>query len=136
MGEWRPAFRKSRSEQVIISWLCIGNTRLTHPFILKQEQQSQCLICKMPCTIKHVLIECGSFALIRKRFFKVNSLSDLFQNVIMDDFLSFLRETGLYQRICIEIVHKQMSSCSSKMLSTKYSFRNLRFDICKNRIWH
>ena len=39
LGEWRPAFRKSRREQVIISWLRIGHIRLTQSFILKQEPQ-------------------------------------------------------------------------------------------------
>ena len=38
-GEWRPALRKSRREQVVISRLRIGHTRLTHSFILKQEPQ-------------------------------------------------------------------------------------------------
>ena len=39
LGEWRPAFKKSRREQVIISRLHIGHTRLTRFFILKQDQQ-------------------------------------------------------------------------------------------------
>ena len=66
LREWRPTFRKSRREQVIISQLCIGHTRLTYSFILKQEQQPQCLTCQMPCTIKHILIECRAFSLMRK----------------------------------------------------------------------
>ena len=97
--EWRPASRKSRREQVVISRLRIGPTRLTHSFILKQEPQPQCLTCQTTCTVKHILIECRTFAVIRKRFFKVNNLTDLFQNVKIDDILSFLRETELYQKI-------------------------------------
>ena len=89
---------ENQEKNVIISWLCIGHTKLTHSFILKQEQQLQCLTCQTSCTVKHVLIECKAFALIRKRFFKVNSLSDLFENVKMNDVPSFLRETGLYQK--------------------------------------
>ena len=38
LGEWRPVLRKSKREQVVISWLWIGYTRLTHFFILKQER--------------------------------------------------------------------------------------------------
>ena len=89
LAEWRPAFRKSRKEQVIISLLRIGHTRLTHSFILKQERQPQCLTCQTPFTIKHVLIECRAFAHIRKWFFKVNSLIDLFEDVKIDDILFF-----------------------------------------------
>ena len=44
----------------------------------------------------NILIECRAFAVIWKRFFKVNSLTDLFENVKIDDVQSFLRETGLY----------------------------------------
>ena len=97
--EWRPASRKSRREQFVISWLRIGHTRLTHSFILKQEPEPQCLIFQTTCTVKHILIECRTFAVIRKRFFKVNSLTDLLKHVKIDDILSFLRETELYQKI-------------------------------------
>ena len=73
LGEWRPAFRKSRREQVVISRLRIGHTRLTHSFILKQEIQPQCLTCQTTCMVKHILIECKTFDVIIKRFFKVTS---------------------------------------------------------------
>ena len=99
VGEWRPASRKSRREQVVISRLRIGHTRLTHSSILKQEPQPQCLTCQTTCTVKHILKESRAFAVIRKRFFKVNSLTNLFENVKIDDILSFLRETELYQKI-------------------------------------
>ena len=99
LREWRPASRKSRRDQVVISRLRIGHTRLTHSFILKQEPQQQCLTCQTTCTVKHFLIECRAFVVIRKRFFKVNNLTDLFENVKIDDVLSFLRETELYQKI-------------------------------------
>ena len=99
LGEWRPASRKSRRKQVVISRLRIGHTRLTHSFILKQEPQPQCSTCQTTCTVKNILIEGRTFAVIRKRFFKVNNLTDLFENVKIDDILSFLRKTELYQKI-------------------------------------
>ena len=99
LGEWRPALRKSRREHVVISRLRTRHTRLTHSFILKQEPQPQCLASQTTCTVKHILIGCRTFAVIRKRFFKVNSLTDRIENVKIDDVLSFLRETGLYQKI-------------------------------------
>ena len=99
LGEWRPASRKSRRKQAVISRLRIGHTRFTHSFILKQEPQPHCLTCHTTCTVKHILIECRNFVVIRKRFFKVNNSTDLFENVKIDDILSFLRETELYQKI-------------------------------------
>ena len=99
LGDWSPIARKSRKEQVIISRLRIGHTRLTHSFLLKQEQQPQCSTCQTPCTVKHFLLECRIFAPIRKRFFNANNMKDLFEKVDMDNILSFLREVGLYQKI-------------------------------------
>ena len=40
LGEWRPAFRKSR-ERVTISRLCIGQRRLTHSFIIFTNPSTQ-----------------------------------------------------------------------------------------------
>ena len=99
IGEWRPASRKSRRKQVVISRLRIGHTRLTHSFILKQKPRSQCLTYQTTCTVKHILIECRIFTVIRKRFFKVNNLTDLFENVKIDDILCFSRETEFHKKI-------------------------------------
>ena len=99
LGERRPAFRKSRREQFTITRLRIGHTRLKHYYILKQEQQPQCSTCQMPCTVKHILLECKAFSITRKRYFKVNDMKDLYKKVHMDDFLSLLREPGLCQKI-------------------------------------
>ena len=41
---------------------------------------------------------------IRKLFFKVNSLTELFENVKIDDVLSFLRETELFENVKIDDV--------------------------------
>ena len=96
LEEWGPAFRKLRCEQVSISWLRIGYTTLTDSFMLKEEKQTQ--VFDISNAIHHLmcLIECRDFALIRKRFFKVNSMSNLFKNINMDDVLSFLRDVGLH----------------------------------------
>ena len=53
-GEWRPAFRKSRKEQVTITRLRIGHSRQTQSFIHKQEQQEQqpqCSTCQTPAQL-------------------------------------------------------------------------------------
>ena len=72
---------------------------VTHSFILKQEPQPQCLTCQTTCMVKHIFMECRAFTVIRKRFFKVNNLTDLFENIKIDDILSFLRETEWYEKI-------------------------------------
>ena len=99
LGEWRPAFKKSRKEQVIISQLRIGHTSLTHSFILKLEQPPQCLTYQTLYTIRFVLVECGALAITRERHFKTDNMRDMFENVHIDDVLSFLRDTELYLKI-------------------------------------
>ena len=74
-------------------------TRLTHSNILKQEQQPQCETCQTHLTVKRLFMECRFFAHIRNRYFKANNMKDLFENVNMEDILSFLKEIELYHRI-------------------------------------
>ena len=40
-----------------------------------------------------------NFRCYQKAIFQINNLTDLFENVKIDDILSFLRETELYQKI-------------------------------------
>ena len=40
-----------------------------------------------------------SFRCYQKKIFKVTSLTELFENIKIDDVLSFLRETRLYEKI-------------------------------------
>ena len=116
------------NQEVVISRFCIGHTRLTHSFILQQELQPQCLTCQITCMVKHILIECRAFAVIRKRFFKVTSLTELFENVKIDDVLSFLRETGLYEKIWRI---KTGSSCANKWNPAyrKFYLQSIRSEI-------
>ena len=99
LGEWRPAFRKSRKEQDIISRLRTGHANLTKSFIFKLEQSSECLTCQTPYIIQHVLLECEALAITRERYLKTDNMRDMFENVHMHDVLSFLRNTGLYLKI-------------------------------------
>ena len=71
----------------------------THSFILKQEQPPQCLTCQTPYTIKHILMKCAVLATARDGHFKTDNMRDLFENINMDDVLSFLREAELYLKI-------------------------------------
>ena len=48
---------------------------------------------------EHVLLECKVFNDTRKHYFRASTMKDLFENVHMDNVLSFLKETGLYQKI-------------------------------------
>ena len=46
--------------------------------------------------VKHFIIECKAFTFIRKHFFNVNDIKDMFENINIDEILYFLQETKSY----------------------------------------
>ena len=69
------------------------------PFVLKQEEQPQCIARQIAYTLKHFLTLCGNSAHMKKMFFLHKQYKNLFKNVNMEGILSFLREIKLYQRL-------------------------------------
>ena len=65
IGEWPAGYRRNR--KVIISRLCIGHTHITHSYLLKGLDSPVCLTCKVPLTVKHILINCDGFRQIRPK---------------------------------------------------------------------
>ena len=51
----------SRKEQTKNTRCRIGHTRITHSYILKNEQAPFCIPCNEPFTVKHFLITCAEF---------------------------------------------------------------------------
>ena len=91
-------FNMSRREEVVLSRLRIGHSYLTHSFLLKKEVRPQCTHCDEPLTIRHIILSCQHFASIRRRFYNVNNLSDLFSSCTYQ-LLEFLKEINLFYKI-------------------------------------
>ena len=53
LGKWKQSFRKSWKEEVILSRLHIGHTRITHSYLLKEEKQPICHVCVLNKTYSH-----------------------------------------------------------------------------------
>ena len=49
----------------------IGHTRLTNSYLLKVENQSECL------TVRHILIDCTHLSAVHERYFRVDTLKEL-----------------------------------------------------------
>ena len=99
IGEWPARYRRNRKEEVIISRLCIGHTHITHSHLLKGEDSPVCLTCKVPLTVKHILINCDRFRRIRPKHYQTNNLKNLFKNSKPEEILSFLKEINLFIKI-------------------------------------
>ena len=90
LGEWQPNYRIDRKEEVILARLRIGH---------KGEDWPLCIPCQEPFSVKHFLLDCTDFRIIRSRFYRVNGLKELFDTVEPVRIFSFLKEIGLYNKI-------------------------------------
>ena len=77
LGEWLPAFRSCRREEIVLARLRIGHTWLTHVYLLKGEEAPKCIRCFTQLSVQHILLECADFAPIRDIFFKAQSMRQL-----------------------------------------------------------
>ena len=59
----------SRQIQPKITRCRIGHTRLTHAYLLINEQPPFCISCNEPFTVKNFLITCTEFNYIRKKYY-------------------------------------------------------------------
>ena len=87
----------NRRDQTVYTRCCIGHTRLTHANMLKGEDEPFCVACNTEMSIKHILLDCIDFTLIRQRFYKVAGLQELFNTVKPDLIIDFLKAAGLHQ---------------------------------------
>ena len=87
----------TRKEQVVIHRIRIGHTRLTHSFRMEGRPSApMCDFCNQELTVKHFMLYCRRFSLVRSRFYTVNSMRELFETVSLRKILTFLKQSGLY----------------------------------------
>ena len=98
LGEWLPGLRTNRRKEIILARLPIGHSRVTHSYLLKGEEEPQCIPCNAPLTINHILIDCVDLAPTRQRFFHVDGLTTLFDTVKFESLFDFMKEIRLYKR--------------------------------------
>ena len=89
----------NRRDEVILTRLRIGHSRLTHSYLMKGEPAPKCIGCDTGFTIKHILLDCVDFADARKLFYDCKDLYSLFRTVAKEKILDFIREIGLYHKI-------------------------------------
>ena len=89
----------SRQIQTKITRCRIGHTRLTHTYLLTNEQPPFCISCNEPFTVKHFLITCTEFNYIRNRYFTAKTVKELFTDTSSDKIINFLKETNLFNKL-------------------------------------
>ena len=89
----------NRKEQVVLTRCRIGHSRLTHSFLLNNEDQPWCIPCHQVYTIKHILIDCIDLHPFRTRYYNVQNIKELFNNVESKTILEFLKDINVYNKI-------------------------------------
>ena len=94
---------KNIRKVVVLARLHLGNTRVTHSYLLLGEEQPQCVGCDAPFTVRHFLLECGDFAQVRNNCFHVDNMKQLFQDIHIDSIMTFLRQINIFYQNLIAI---------------------------------
>ena len=90
-----------RKDEVIIHRIRIGHTRLTHRHLMEDRPEPRCHFCDagVVLSIKHILIDCLYFSIIRSRYYNADSMGDLFMRFPLKYIIEFLKEARLYHLI-------------------------------------
>ena len=99
IGQSQPVVRNVRQEEVVLARLRIGHTRITHSYLLKREEPPYCFGCDTLFTVRHFLLECGDFSHIRNKYFHVDTIKQLFNDVPIDNVFLFLKEINLFNKL-------------------------------------
>ena len=90
----------SRQNQTKITRCRIEHTRLTHAYLLTNDQPPFCISCNEPFTVKHFLITCTKFNYIRKKTtIRQKPVKELFNDTPCDKTINFLKETTLFNKL-------------------------------------
>ena len=94
-----PAGRNlSRHCQTVLCRARIGHTHLTHGCLLRREARPQCITCKCPLTVEHILLQCSTHSSTRSRHFNASTMFELFDKVPASKILNYLRDIKLFDK--------------------------------------
>ena len=89
----------------------IGHSYATHSYLLKKEDQPQCVACNSPLTVKHIMLDCVDFDLVRTDYFNVDSMKELFEKVQADSILAYVYLLMLCLLvICMSMEYKKVAT--------------------------
>ena len=99
IGSSQSVVRNIRLEEVVLARIRIGHTRITHSYLLNREEPPQCVGCDKPFTVRHILLECVDFSNVRNKYYHVNTIKQLFNDVPIDNIFLFFKEINLFNKL-------------------------------------
>lgn len=93
--------RENRQEQKLLTRLRIGHTKVTKEHLFNNNGSPNCDVCKSELTVKHILINCKKFDLVRDELHLSNNLQILLGNTKENEskLLKFLKKCNLSDKI-------------------------------------
>lgn len=89
-----------RFEQVILTRLRLGHTRLTHEHLLSRNAIPNCEACNTEVTVKHLLLECTKYATERRRWQVPNTIqATLGEDCNSSNLLNFLKDINIINKL-------------------------------------
>ena len=90
-------------DSVLINRLHIGHSRLTHSHILCANDLPTCQLCRLPVSLRHILVECVGLQDIHTKYFTFSSVAELFQSVDNSIIINFINKPILSPTVMIVI---------------------------------
>jgi len=87
--------REKRREEIVLCRIRIGHAYLTHRYLLAGDDPPECVSCQETLTVSHILVDCAEYSHIRERYFEVQTLRELLNDVEPITIINFVREAGL-----------------------------------------
>uniref|UniRef100_A0A8D9A5C8 Uncharacterized protein n=1 Tax=Cacopsylla melanoneura TaxID=428564 RepID=A0A8D9A5C8_9HEMI len=95
---WETSCRKVRNEEILLTRLRIGHTRITHSYLFTRSAQPTCL-CGFVLTVRHIF-ECNRFKKFRDKLKLASfdlALSNNETEIVKT--IKYLKMTNLYSKI-------------------------------------
>lgn len=91
---------RRRSEQVALTRLRLGHTRLTHEYLISKNPRPTCEVCNSDMTVKHILIECNKYLTEKRKYQIPNTIKSILgEECSVQNVIKFLKDIKILNRI-------------------------------------
>nr|CAI5849093.1 unnamed protein product [Callosobruchus analis] len=93
--------KMTRRDEVILTRLRVGHTRLTSMHLLRGEFQPQCYFCDLPLTVQHILNDCLQYEVYKISLMLPDNIQQCLasNHLLLNKIIQSLRHTQLYKKI-------------------------------------
>lgn len=97
---WSTSHNTERLNEIILTRLRIGHTRITHGHLMNREPPPICDNCQTPLTVKHILLDCQKYT-IQRQILTTSALPTLLGNdsTQTEQLLKFIHNSNLTHSI-------------------------------------